>query len=82
MGHEGDRPFPLAVLGAGISRGAWLCFPVALPGCSWRWLVEEGTPREEGTGSSSFQLLVHLVSGGTSGTGEPVCPSIKVAACE
>lgn len=63
MGHEGDRPFPLAVLGAGISRGAWLCFPVALPGCSWRWLVEEGTPgrRAQGAVPSSYWCISFLV---------------------
>lgn len=37
---------------------------------------------EEGAGSCPLQQLVHLVSDGTLGTGEPVCPSIKVAASE
>ena len=56
---------------------------------SWQWLVETGggdgegrDDPEEGAGSCPLQRLLHLVSDGTLGTGEPVCPSIKVAASE
>ena len=41
----------------------------------------EGHPRG-GRREPSLQRLVHLVLDGTLGTGEPVCPSIKVAASE
>lgn len=93
MGREGDRRFPflLVVLWDRVTTVLVSVSLVTFPGCPcpsvagvgwWRWGWWWWGAWEEGAGSSPFQLLVHLVSDGTLGTGEPVCPSIKVAASE
>ena len=91
MGREGDGLFPflLVVLWDRVTTVLGSASLVTFPGCPcpsvagvgwWRWGGVVGRAWDEGAGSSPFQLLVHLVSDGTSGTGEPVCPSVKVAA--